>query len=64
MPDRSPRTDTSTDVDPEDKNQRVIYFKKSHIRVLISTTFSLSQSSSAVASVLKGNSTSYSTLYL
>lgn len=64
MPDRSPRTDTSTDVDPEDKNQRVIYFKKSYIRVLISTTFSLSQSSSAVASVLKGNSTSYSTLYL
>lgn len=31
MADRSPRTDTSTDADPEDKNQRVIYLNKSHI---------------------------------
>lgn len=51
MADRSPRTDTSTDVDPEDKNQRVIYHNKSYICAHFNYVFFDSQCPSAVASV-------------
>ena len=34
MANASPRTDTSTDVDTDDKNQRVIYFSLLFIRSL------------------------------